>query len=79
MAENLHVLQYPVLGQTINLENAHIVNSCVKPMTQQLKIDFALNTDSQNYDAFKGDQLGIVADGKLDSKVIDLLLYPGCV
>lgn len=29
-----------------------------------MKIDFALNTASKNYDAFKGDQLAIAADGR---------------
>lgn len=64
LADSIHLLQYPVLGHSINLNNAHVVNSCIKPTTQQLKVDFALNTDSQNYDGFKGEQLGVVADGK---------------
>lgn len=44
------------------------MNSCVKPLTQQVKIDFALNTASRNYDAFKGDQLAIAADGRIRTK-----------
>lgn len=59
----MHVLQYPVLGQTASFDKATVVNSCVKPLTKQIKIDFALNTASSNYDAFKGDQLAVAADG----------------
>lgn len=40
----------------------------MKPLTQQVKIDFALNTASHNYDAFKGDQFAIAADGTNRSK-----------
>ncbi|XP_063699538.1 DNA-directed RNA polymerase III subunit RPC5 [Culicoides brevitarsis] len=68
LANQLHVLQYPVVNQNCNFDKSHVVNSCVKPLTQQVKIDFALNTASHNYDAFKGDQLAIAADGRNRSK-----------
>uniref|UniRef100_A0A336M4B5 CSON011946 protein n=1 Tax=Culicoides sonorensis TaxID=179676 RepID=A0A336M4B5_CULSO len=64
LANNLHVLQFPVVNQQSNFDKSQVVNSCVKPLTQQIKIDFALNTASKNYDAFKGDQLAIAADGR---------------
>lgn len=36
----------------------------MKPINQQVKIDFAVNTETKNYDSFKGEQLAISADGK---------------
>lgn len=36
----------------------------MKPVNQQIKIDFAIDTSSRHYDSFKGEQLAIMADGK---------------
>lgn len=68
LADNVHVLQYPLLNPQSSLNQAKVINSCVKPVTQQLKIDFALDASSINYDAFKGDQLAQAADGKQEGK-----------
>lgn len=40
-----------------------MVNCCVKPYNEHIKIDFAVSTKSKNYDAFRGDQLAQQADG----------------
>lgn len=68
LADNVHVLSYPLLNPQSSLNQARVINSCIKPVTQQLKIDFALDAASVNYDAFKGDQLAQAADGKLEGK-----------
>lgn len=65
LAENLFVLQYPNVKYNLNLEKAQVVNSRVKPINQEFKLDFALDTASRHYDAFKGEQLAIAADGKV--------------
>lgn len=64
LAENLYLLQYPVKASTATFDDGQVVNSCVKPINQQIKVDYALNTASKNYDAFKGEQFAIAADGK---------------
>lgn len=37
----------------------------MKPMNQEMKIEYKLDTASRHYDAFKGEQLAIAADGKV--------------
>ncbi|KAL1394578.1 hypothetical protein pipiens_003021 [Culex pipiens pipiens] len=64
LAENLYLLQYPVKASTATFDDGQVVNSCVKPINQQIKVDYALNTASKNYDSFKGEQFAIAADGK---------------
>ncbi|XP_053690133.1 DNA-directed RNA polymerase III subunit RPC5 [Sabethes cyaneus] len=64
LAENLYLLQYPVKSSNATFDDGQVVNSCVKPINQQIKVDYALNTASKNYDSFKGEQFAIAADGK---------------
>uniref|UniRef100_A0A2M4AQ09 Putative dna-directed rna polymeraseiii 80 kDa polypeptide n=1 Tax=Anopheles triannulatus TaxID=58253 RepID=A0A2M4AQ09_9DIPT len=64
LADNLYLLQYPVKSASTTIDDGRVVNCCVKPINQQIKIDYALDTDSSNYDAFKGEQLALAADGK---------------
>lgn len=56
-------MQYPVKNDWNNFDRAEVVNCCVKPYNEQIKIDFAVSTKSKNYDAFRGDQLAQQADG----------------
>lgn len=63
LAESLYILQYPNKKMNINFDKAQVVNSCVKPLNQEIKIDFALDTAQKHYDAFKGEQFAIAADG----------------
>lgn len=64
LSQNVYILQYPVKNQDKNFDNAEVINCCVKPVNQQIKIDFGINTNSKNYDGFKGEQLAVMADGK---------------
>ncbi|XP_055603340.1 DNA-directed RNA polymerase III subunit RPC5 [Uranotaenia lowii] len=64
LADNLFILQYPVKASNATFDDGQVVNSCVKPINQQIKVDYALNTASKNYDSFKGEQFAIAADGK---------------
>lgn len=63
LAENLFILQYP--NRKTNFNRTHVVNSSVKPLNQEVKIEFALDTASRHYDAFKGEQFALAADGKV--------------
>lgn len=65
LADNLFVLQYPNVKCKLNLDAAQVVNSRVKPTNQEFKLDLALDTASRHYDAFKGEQFAIAADGKV--------------
>lgn len=42
-----------------------MLRTSVKPINQEIKIAYQLDTASQRYDAFKGEQLALAADGKV--------------
>uniref|UniRef100_A0A182QF70 DNA-directed RNA polymerase III subunit RPC5 n=1 Tax=Anopheles farauti TaxID=69004 RepID=A0A182QF70_9DIPT len=77
LADNLYVLQYPVKSTTSTFDEGRVVNCCVKPINQQVKVDYALNTASNNYDAFKGEQFALAADGKQRDKSQKLTFRSG--
>uniref|UniRef100_A0A182N8C0 DNA-directed RNA polymerase III subunit RPC5 n=1 Tax=Anopheles dirus TaxID=7168 RepID=A0A182N8C0_9DIPT len=77
LADNLYVLQYPVKSTASTFDDGRVVNCCVKPINQQIKVDYALNTASTNYDAFKGEQFALAADGKQRDKTQKLTFRSG--
>ncbi|EDV97677.1 DNA-directed RNA polymerase III subunit RPC5 [Drosophila grimshawi] len=64
LQDNLYLFQYPTKTELPNLDDAIVVNCCVKPFTQEVKVDFGLNIESKSYDRFKGEQFAVAADGK---------------
>lgn len=68
LLNKVFVFQYPIKNVVNCTTKPKIVNCLVKPISQKVKVEFSLNTASRNYDAFKGDQLAIAADGKSQSK-----------
>ncbi|XP_037939259.1 DNA-directed RNA polymerase III subunit RPC5 [Teleopsis dalmanni] len=68
LEDSLFVFQYPTKSQIGNFDNAEVINCCVKPVNQEVKVDFALNVESKFYDSFKGEQFAISADGKTQQK-----------
>ncbi|XP_053672955.1 DNA-directed RNA polymerase III subunit RPC5 [Anopheles nili] len=77
LSEHLYVLQYPVKSSSSSFDDGRVVNCCVKPINQQIKVDFALDTASSNYDAFKGEQFALAADGKQRDKSQKLTFRSG--
>lgn len=65
LSDQLYIFQYPNKKTGFNIDTSEVVKSCIKPLNQDVKIDFALNTASSNYDAFKGEQFAIAADGQV--------------
>lgn len=63
LGNSLFMLQYPIKDETNNFDNADVVNCCVKPHNEQIKLDFAVSTKSKNYDSFRGEQMALQADG----------------
>ncbi|KAH8302954.1 hypothetical protein KR044_012452 [Drosophila immigrans] len=64
LQDNLYLFQYPTKTELPNHDDAVVVNCCVKPFTQEVKVDFGLNLESRHYDRFKGEQFAVAADGK---------------
>lgn len=65
LADNLFVLQYPTKKIDADPNESMVLRTSVKPMNQEIKIAYKLDTASRHYDAFKGEQLAIAADGKV--------------
>lgn len=61
LENNLFLFQYP--NKTAPID-ADVVNCCVKPISHEVKVDFAIDTESKHYDSFKGKQFAVAADGK---------------
>lgn len=64
LQDNLYLFQYPTKTEIPNHDDAVVVNCCVKPFTQEVKVDFGLNIESKHFDRFKGEQFAVAADGK---------------
>lgn len=58
LADQLHIIQFPIKNNSYSLDKKNIIGCGLKPESQQMKIDFALDTASQHYDAFKGEMMG---------------------
>lgn len=65
LADNIFVLQYPTKKTNVNPKESTVLRTSVKPINQEIKIAYQLDTASQRYDAFKGEQLALAADGKV--------------
>lgn len=46
-------------------KDSSVLRTSIKPINQEIKIAYKLDTASQRYDAFKGEQLALAADGKV--------------
>lgn len=65
LSDQLYIFQFPNKKTEFDIDSAEVVKSCIKPLNQDVKIDFALSTSSTHYDAFKGEQFAIAADGQV--------------
>lgn len=61
-----HLALYQFTSRKANdqLDRSRVVASTVKPVNQEARMEFALDTRSKHYDAFKGDQFAVAADGQ---------------
>lgn len=75
LADNLYVLQYPNRKADENSSEPVMMKSYVKPMNQEIKLEYKLDTASRHYDAFKGEQLAIAADGKVNVRHLHSVQY----
>ncbi|KAH8327613.1 hypothetical protein KR074_003279, partial [Drosophila pseudoananassae] len=64
LQDSLYLFQYPTKTDLANHDDSVVVNCCVKPFAQEVKVDFGLDTESGHYDRFKGEQFAQAADGK---------------
>ncbi|KAH8286272.1 hypothetical protein KR054_005697, partial [Drosophila jambulina] len=64
LQDSLYLFQYPTKTELPNHDGAAVVNCCVKPFAQEVKVDFGLDIESRHFDRFKGEQFAVAADGK---------------
>ncbi|XP_017048722.1 DNA-directed RNA polymerase III subunit RPC5 [Drosophila ficusphila] len=64
LQDSLYLFQYPTKTELPNHDDSVIVNCCVKPISQEVKVDFGLDIESAHFDRFKGEQFAVAADGK---------------
>ncbi|XP_039229691.1 DNA-directed RNA polymerase III subunit RPC5 [Drosophila yakuba] len=64
LRDSLYLFQYPTKTELPNHDDSVIVNCCVKPIAQEVKVDFGLDIESAHFDRFKGEQFAVAADGK---------------
>lgn len=48
-----------------NFEHTKVVNSLIKPINEEVKVEFALHPESHHFDRFKAEQFAIASDGKV--------------
>ncbi|KAH8379037.1 hypothetical protein KR009_002783 [Drosophila setifemur] len=64
LQDSLYLFQYPTKTGLPSHDESVVVNCCVKPFAQEVKVDFGLDSESDHYDRFKGEQFAVAADGK---------------
>lgn len=69
------MLQYPTKKLNLNSNDAVVIRTSVKPVNQEVQIEYKLDTASRHYDAFKGEQLAITSDGKVNNYFVDPLQF----
>lgn len=66
MAKGLdcYLLQYPVRPASMHYENAVVKKVKFRPKNQQIEMHLAMNTDNDNYDTSRGEQIALNVDGE---------------
>lgn len=63
LAEKLFLFQYPIRKSSIGYDSANVIQSCIKPIHQEVKLELELDTSNPNYDTSKGEQIALNVDG----------------
>lgn len=63
LSKELYVFQYPLRSAKDGWEEASVLNSRIKPVHQEVKLEFGLDTDSDRYSSSKGEQIALNTDG----------------
>lgn len=60
---NCYLFQYPVRPATLSYDNSQVTRARFRPSNKQVQLEIKLNTNSENYDQSKGEQIAINTDG----------------
>ena len=60
---NCYMFQYPVRPASMTYDNDKVVRARFRPDNKQVQLEVRLNTQSENYDRSKGEQIALNTDG----------------
>ena len=60
---NCYLFQYPVRPATLSYDNSQVTRARFRPSNKQVQLEIKLNTNSENYDQSKGEQIALNTDG----------------
>jgi len=60
---NCYMFQYPVRPASMTYDDSAVMKARFRPNNQQVQLEMRLNTQSENYDKSKGEQIALNADG----------------
>ncbi|XP_075231012.1 RNA polymerase III subunit E isoform X2 [Lycorma delicatula] len=63
LADHLFIYQYPVRPANNSFDNANIIKCSIKPEHQEVSMEFAMDTQTNNYDISHGEQIALNVDG----------------
>jgi DNA-directed RNA polymerase-3 subunit RPC5 len=63
LAEKLFLYQFPVRPRDASYDDSKIIQSCIKPQHQEVKLEVGLDMQSSNYDKSRGEQIAWNVDG----------------
>ncbi|XP_069692182.1 DNA-directed RNA polymerase III subunit RPC5 [Periplaneta americana] len=68
LAEKLFLFQFPVRPSHVSYDDTKVIQSCIKPQHQEVKLELELDTQSSNYDTGRGEQIAWNVDGKKEDR-----------
>lgn len=87
-AVNCYMFQYPVRPASMTYDDSAVVKARFRPDNQQVQLEVRLNTQSENYDRSKGEQIALNTDGPgagdraegkyFQSRLMDKQIMMGC-
>ena len=60
---NCYMFQYPVRPASMTYDDSAVMKARFRPNNQQVQLEMRLNTQSENYDKSKGEQIALNTDG----------------
>ncbi|XP_077285574.1 RNA polymerase III subunit E [Arctopsyche grandis] len=63
LAKQLYIFQYPVKSAKDNWNDVSVLDCKIKPVHQQVKLEFGLDTDNNSFDTSRAEQIAMNTDG----------------
>lgn len=79
LEDKLLLLQYPIRSMKDGKEDFTVLRSSIRPKSLEVQLEFAVDTDSNNYNKSKGKQLALNAnkESKRNENIFDKYVVKG--